>query len=297
MSGFDFSVLAKLPSNNTISSPEPPQSREDNFRVKVAMQQFMNHNGPLFRAFAFKGLSVRDVVEGDVLLEPAEAAASLTKYVAAAVAENLKLELTAREFSFFRTEAANWVAERWANDQDYDVERAAKVIGATVARAGKDWDFDPFKDDRVSPDASLMMSAAGVATKLMEQVEIYDFRLGVKEVLKKLLDCVIRTAIDAASDMLPTTASKADMINLVQTVSRNLANIMEGVYERKAREVVAYLADKPADEKVKWLQANKPVDDVILEFKDWAMCFVGFAIATSNQIKAVKNDQSPERKI
>jgi hypothetical protein len=43
------------------------EQRDERFRTKVAIQQFLNHNGPLFRAFAKSGTSISEVLDGDVL--------------------------------------------------------------------------------------------------------------------------------------------------------------------------------------------------------------------------------------
>ncbi|MDW9478771.1 hypothetical protein GOB57_08640 [Sinorhizobium meliloti] len=284
MTDFDFSAMQGM-SRSTLSPASAPdtQEREETFRAKVSMQQFMNHNGPIFRAFAYKGIDVREVTDGNVLISPTEAAATLTQLVTKAILDRKQSDLTARDLSFFRTEAANWVSERWIRDEDYEIEAAAASISSAVLKAGKDWDHDPYKDDRISNDASLMMSAAGVTAKLMKQVEVYDFRLGRNEVLKTLLDAVIGTAVQVSGDMLPN-ASKNDVANLIQTVSRNFASIMEAIYERKSRDVVTLLKGRKTEQRTAWLDANRPLDTIVAEFQEWALCFVGFAVATSSRI-------------
>ena len=284
--------MDRLPtSNGQSASPNDKNDRDEAFRVKVSMQQFMNHNGAIFRAFAYKGIHVREVADGDALLGPTEAAATLTRLVSGAILKGRGAEVTAKDMSFFRTEAANWVAERWIREEDYEIEAAARAIVNAVSKAGSDWDHDPFKDDRISNDTSLMMSAAGVTARLMKQVEIYDFRIGRNEVLKTLLDAVIGTSVEVASGMLPKSASKNDIANLIQTVSRNFASIMEAVYERKAREVVLFLKDRKTPQKTAWLDSNRPLDTVVAEFKEWALCFVGFAVATSARISPPQPEQ------
>nr|WP_250807992.1 hypothetical protein [Neorhizobium tomejilense] len=286
---FDFSQMSQVKSSLSPGQDDHTTERaerEETFRAKVSMQQFMNHNGPIFKAFAYKGIGVGDVVDGDILLGPTEAAANLSTMVARHVLKDRKGEVTARDMSFFRTEAANWVAERWVRGESYDIDAAAKAIAEAVSSAGREWDFDPYKDDRISNDASLMMSAAGVTSRLMDQVKVYDFRVGRNETLKRLLDAVIGTAVEVSSGMLPKSASKNDVANLIQTVSRNFASIMEAIYERKAREVVGLLDGRETAQKTAWLDANRPLDAIIGEFKEWALCFVGFAVATSARISA-----------
>lgn len=298
MNDFDFSAMEGM-TKSTVAKDEAPdrQGREEMFRIKVSMQQFMNHNGPIFRAFAYRGIQIKEVADGDALLEPTEAAATLTRLVSNAILKSRGAEVSARDLLFFRAEAANWVAERWIRDEDYDIESAASSIANAVMTAGKEWDHDPFKDDRISNDTSLMMSAAGVTAKLMKQVEIYDFRIGRNEVLKRLLDSVIGTAVQVSSDMLHKSASKNDVANLIQTVSRNFSAIMEAIYERKAREVVGFLKDRKSEDRTTWLDANRPLDTIVAEFREWALCFVGFAVATSVRISTPQqeNEAVPSR--
>ncbi|MNL61235.1 hypothetical protein D3C87_1851360 [compost metagenome] len=100
-----------------------------------------------------------------------------------------------------------------------------------------------------------------------------------------LLDAVIGTAVHVSSDMLPN-ASKGDVANLIQTVSRNFAAIMEAIYERKSRDVVTLLKGRKTEQRTAWLDANRPLDSIVAEFHEWALCFVGFAVATSSRISA-----------
>ena len=286
MADFDFSKMKDLGKSGKDDAADDRQARDDTFRAKVSMQQFMNHNGPLFRAFAFKGVDISDVTDGNVLVRPTEDAANLTRLVAAEVMGKAASEVTPRDASFFRTEAASWVATRWLKGEPYDIAAAAHQIAAAVKLAGPDWDHDPYKDDRISGEASLMMSAAGVTATMMKHVEVYDFRMGRNEALKTVLDAVIGTSVQVVGEMLPKNASKNDIVNLIQTVSRNVSAIMEAIYERKAREVVNLLRDKKTAQKLNWLDANRPLADVVSEFKDWALCFVGFAVATSTRIAA-----------
>jgi hypothetical protein len=191
------------------------------------------------------------------------------------------------------------VATRWSRNEPYDIEGAATEIAAAVKSAGKEWDHDPWKDDRISNDASMMMSAAGVTGTLMKQVAVYDFRLGKNKVLGMLLDAVIGSSIKVSGEMLKG-GGKSDLANLTQTVARNFSVIMEAIYERKARDVVVSISDKSLDEKIAWLKINNPLGQVLDEFKTWSMCFVGFAVATSARMnpapaKEAKSSQAERR--
>lgn len=277
-------------------SGDGPSARQESFRAKVALQQFMNQHGPLFRAFALREVPVSEVADGDVLVGPTEAAAALTRLVKSGIEETGR-EVGAREASLFRGEAAHWVAEKWLRGEDYAVERAAAGIVKAVVHAlesdGRGLDHDRFNDERISTDASLMMSAAGVTARLMRQVEIYDFRLGRNDVLKTLLDGVIGKSIEVADEMLPKGAPQSDRINLMQTASRNLSSILEGIYERKARDVTGLLKSKPREFRVEWLARNKPVREIMREFDEWSTCFLAFAVATAQGLSPRDGSRAP----
>lgn len=290
--GVDFSKMSNMgkKAKKADEPHEPNGNREEVFRTKVAMQQFMNHNGPLFRAFAYKGIDVSEVSDGTILLGPTEEASKLTRLVASAVLDKPVGDLTAKDTAPFRTEAAQWVATRWGRNEPWDVEAAAAEIAAAVKTAGEEWAHDPWKDDRITNDASMMMSAAGVTGILMKQVAIYDFRIGKNKVLAMLLDAVITNSTKVSAEMLKG-GGRSDVANLTQTVARNLTVLMEAIYERKAREVVTVIADKSLEERVAWLKINNPLGQILDEFKTWSMCFVGFAVATSTRMNPASTAQ------
>jgi len=256
-------------------------AREEAFRTKIAIQQFMNHNGAIFRAFARAGTPIEKMVEGEVLKEPAARAMKLAVLVASELSGKAPEDVTAAEAKPFRSEAAEWVATRWSAGKPLDVERAAKEIASAVRLADRTWDHDMYRDDRISDDASLMMTAASVAGSLARQVEVYDFRLGRDAALGKVVKAVVETASQSAAEMLAPDASPADKRNLTQTLARNLCSLMEACYERKAREVVSRLNGKPEKEKLAWYSSHNPVDEILKDFRDWTVCFAAYAVAAS----------------
>lgn len=265
---------------------EAEKARQDRtFRRKVAIQQFMNHNGPLFRAFAKAGTPIDRMVEGEILRGPASQAMRLAVLVAARLAGKPPEDVTAAEAKPFRSEAAEWVATRWIERRPMDVERAAAEIAAAASLVDGSWDHDSFRDDRISDDASLMITAAGVAGSLARQVEIYDFREGKEAVLGRLVKAVVETASKSSVDMLSKGASAGDVRNLTQTLARNLSSLMEACYERKAREVVARLNGRAEKEKAAWYASHSPLDEVMDSFREWTICFGGYAVAASREME------------
>lgn len=268
-------------------------ARDSAFRRKVAIQQFMNHNGPIFRAFAKAGTPVSEVAQGEALREPAEQAGRLAMLVASKVLGKPIDEVTAGEAKPFRHEAAELVAARWLQKRPLDVEREASEIAAAAGLADRSWDHDSFKDDRISDDVSLMITAASVAGSLARQVEIYDFRMGKERVLRALVEEVVRTASKQAAEMLPAEAGRGDVQNLTQTLARNLSALMEACYERKAREVVSRLNGRPDPEKEAWLASSDPLDEVLKSFRDWALCFNGWALVAARGMAPHAPSPSP----
>lgn len=264
------------------------EAREQNFRRKVSIQQFMNYNGPLFHAFAKAGLPVSEVAEGEAIRAPAQQAHRLAVLVAADLAGKDPSEITASEARPFRAEASSVVATGWLEGKPVDVERTAAEMASAARIADRSWDHDPYRDDGISDDASLMMTAAGVAGTLARQVEIYDFRGGREAVLGRLVKAVAETASRGAWEMLGKDAGPSDVRNLTQTLARNLASIMEACYERKAREVVARLNGLPEAEKTAWYAAHAPVEELVASFGLWSNCLAGFALVASRDMEPVQ---------
>jgi hypothetical protein len=281
----NFSDMAKIAKKKNDEADER-EAQDHVFRTKIAMQQFMNHNGPIFRAFAFKGVDIREVVDGDILVKPVSDAKLLTRLVAAQVLGKAPEDVSPRESAFVRSEASAYVAAKWIKSEPLDIQTAATQIATVVKAADRDFDHDPYKDDTITNEVSLLMSAAGVTTSLMRQVDVYDFRMGKKEALTKVLDVVIGSAVEVANSMLPPGSSHGDVANLTQTVARNFSMIMEAIYERKARQVTLKLRSRkvPKATKVAWLDRNRPMDEIVADFKQWSECFKEFAIATSTQL-------------
>jgi len=264
------------------------------FRRKVAIQQFMNHNGALFRAFAMKGEDVSKVIEGDILKEPASLANRLAMSIAARVHAKDARELSAADVKPFRSEAAEYVASRWASGRPVDIEGAAKAIAEAVEIADSSWDHDIYADDAISDDTSLMMTVVNLAGTLSRLTNIYDFRLGPTEALSRLLKTIVDISVRTARDMLKDSSpSPADERNLTQTLARNFTALMEVCYDRKAREVVSLLQDKTPEEKRAFYARRSPIDEVIADFRNWHLCLSGWAVMASREMAAQAEQRQP----
>lgn len=281
----DFNSVRELETLERKKREGEQAARDQTFRRKVSIQQFMNHNGPLFQAFAKAGTPIKEVMEGEIIRAPAQQAMRLAMLVAADLTGKRAEDVTASEVRPFRSEASAIVATGWLEGRPLDIARTAAEMASAARLADISWDHDPYRDEGISNDASLMMTAAGVAGSLARQVEIYDFRGGKEAVLGRLVKEVAERASHSAWEMLGKEAGAADVRNLTQTLARSLAALMEACYERKAREVVGKLNGLPERDKVAWYASNSPVNDLMESFREWSLCLGGFAVAASREME------------
>lgn len=266
------------------------------FRKKVAIQQFMNHNGALFRALALKGEDVAKVIEGKVLKEPASLANKLALAIAARVHGKDVRDVTAADVKPFRSEAAEYVANRWVSGRKIDIDAAVNAISGAVEIADGTWDHDIYADDGISDDASLMMTVVNMTGSLSRLVDVYSFRMGTTEALSRILTTIVDISVKTARDMLKdTAAAPGDERNLTQTLARNFTALMEVCYDRKAREVVALLDGKTADEKRAFYASRSPIDEVVADFMAWYVCFSGWAVMAARELAPSPAAKSPSQ--
>ncbi|WP_327211041.1 hypothetical protein [Rhizobium leguminosarum] len=264
--------------------------REDEkttFNRKVSIQQFVNYNAPLFRAFAKRRASVEDVATGELLVEPARLANALAIAIAARLHGKHEDEVTAAQARPFRLEASEYVAQQWADDLELDVEAAADAVSRAVELAGREWDHDPYRDEGIQDFVSeymTMVSASGVVTKC---VLLYDFRQNHDELVGRLTSEVVQAAVAAARDMLKDTpATDGDRRNLVQTLTRNFTGILEACYKRKVREVAERISEWPEEKKSSFFATRFPVDELLADFRSWYVCLSGWAMIAADSVAA-----------
>jgi DNA primase len=268
------------------------QEIRESFRHKVAIQQFMNANGPIFRAFANRGVQVEDIKRQGVLNGLIGNAVALATHTAAKIYRKNVADVTPSEARPFRVGAAEWVAAHWTSGKQIDVQFAAEQIASAAQLADAKWDHDIFKDDRISSDASKYITAAAVAGELTERVAIYHFRLDFKVALHRVINEVVTHASKSARAMLPE-ASEAEVSNLTQTIARTLSNLMQACYDQKARDVVKSLRDKSENDIAAYFEANQPFEEVISNFRKWADWLAWISPIAATQIakpSAAAND-------
>src|SRR3546814_623904 len=133
------------------------------------MHQFMNHNAAIFHDLARAQASNMEFA-ADTVREAAEDARALAVRVAARVLGKAEQDVEPADAKPFRTEAAALLVELRASGSKVDVTAIADAIAAATKLADPQWDFDAFKDLRISADASVAMTAAAAVATLTKQV-------------------------------------------------------------------------------------------------------------------------------
>lgn len=255
------------------------------FNRKVSIQQFVNHNAPLFRAFAKRRVAVEEVATGELLVEPARLANSLAVSIAARLHGKDESEVTAAEARPFRIEASEYVAERWAHDLEVDVEAAADAISGAVGTAGREWDHDPYRDEGIQDFVSEIMTMVAASGAIARCVKLYDFRQDHDDLVGRLTIEVVQGAMAASNDMLKDTdATESDRRNLVQTLTRNFSGLLEVCYKQKVREVAGRIADWPEDRKAAFYASRSPVEELVADFRSWYVCLSGWAVIAADNV-------------
>lgn len=273
------------------------EQRDNVFRQKVALQQFMNHNVPLFRAFANKGVRTQDILKGEVLQQLVTNAINLATQTAANIHKCKPSEVDAAQARPFRYPAAEWVAAHWTTGKLLDIREAASQIAEVAALADQKWDHDPYKDGaKISTNTSIVITAANVAATLFDSVKNYDFRLGKEKVFEVLIEAVIAEAQKNAPAMLPPAATQDDVHNLTQTLANNMASLMQACYDQKAREVLKAIRQKPETYRLDYLAKTKPLDAICNNFREWAACVSGMSILSAKRLNDIKPDPQAETK-
>jgi hypothetical protein len=271
--------------------------RDNVFRQKVALQQFMNHNVPLFRAFANKGVRTKDILKGEVLQQLVTSAIKLATQTAANIHQCDPNEIDAAQARPFRYPAAQWVAAHWTTGKLLDIQEAASQIAGVAVLADHKWAHDPYKDGpKMSANTSIVITAANVASTLFDSVKNYDFRLGTEKVFEVLIEAVITQAEKNAPAMLPAAATQDDVHNLTQTLANNMATLMQACYDQKAREVLKAIRGKPETYRLDYLAKTKPLDAICNNFREWATCVSGMSILSAKRLNEVKPDPLAEAK-
>lgn len=286
-----FKKQKNVVQDQTAEEDRKREQRDNVFRQKVALQQFMNHNLPLFRAFANKGVRTKDILKGEVLAQLVTNAIKLATLTAAYIHGCEPSEIDAAQARPFRYPAAEWVAAHWTTGKLLDIPDAAKQIAEVAALADRKWDHDPFKDgNKVSSNTWIAITAANVAAALFDCVSNYDFRQGTEKVFEIMIETVISEAERNAPAMLPAGATQDDLQNLTQTLANNMSSLMQACYDQKAREVLKAIRGKPETYRLDYLAKTQPLEAICNNFREWAACVAGMSILSAKRMNDMKPD-------
>lgn len=270
---------------------EIADQREQTFLSRVAMHQFMNHNAPIFQSLA--RTQPPDVsAAAETIREAAENARRLAVQVAARVLGKEERAVDPADVKPFRTEAATLVVELRASGSTASVTDIADAIAAATKLADPKWDFDAFRDLKISADGSVAMTAAAAVAALTRQVMVYDFRRNPDEVLGRLANAVTEAAATSARQIMPADSSEDERRMMLQSLTKHLAGLMDGCYERHARNTVASLSQMSEKERVEALNGSDPIGEIVADFNNWAIRFGGFTLAAARDVRNAAGERA-----
>jgi hypothetical protein len=262
----------------------------DWFRLRVAAQQFMNDNGPLFTAFAKEADNPGHIFEQGGLASAIDAATALATEVARRFAGTK--EPSSAQIRPFRHAAADIVAHLWASGLAGRIDTAAIADQHAAAFQMVDEDLDRglFQEVKFSDESSLAMTASAITFALMRPVMVYDFRRDRSSTVAALATAVMSMAAEAVAQMVPPDARKDERRSLLQTSANRLGDIMAAVYERKSRQVVAHIGALPESEKEGFCRRYDPIPDITKTFKEWGVVFAATSLAVARSAATASKD-------
>lgn len=256
--------------------------RESAFKLRVAVQQFLKHHGPLLRAWGLAGHSAHDAaVPGEFEARARESRALAVAIAAKALGKDPS-EITMQDARHFRTEAAEIVARHMIEGSALDVARIAGDVGDALASADPDYDAEVIEWRRVTGAGSAALTTARAAALLWDLVAIYDFRLGRAPALARLSEALQGAVKRAVDRILPEDVSEEDVRVVSQSLMREFASsVLEPAYETWTRRALDAL--RPLDEPARrrWLAVHTPFERMLSQFAADAEAFTELARATS----------------
>ena len=271
--------------------------REERFRYRLAAQQFLKHQAPLFRVMLSKGRRPEEIGTSREFADMTLRARELATIIARSLFPDLEEAALPEAARHFRVEAAEAVAMAWADGRDLDVEFAAETIVDAVRQAHIVFDGEAMRWRDISEAGSISLSAAASSALLLRSVMLYDFRLGRDNALSRLSALLVETTSENVRAILPGDASSEDRRSVFQSVMRENGQILAGIYESVSRRTVAALAGQPEADRQSWLLRERPLDAIDAEFRAAADA-LSFAAArigklSLDALKATETQNAP----
>lgn len=251
----------------------------DWFRMRVAAQQFLNENGPIFAALAKTSDAPGPLIERGGLAQAIQTATDLATDVARRFVG--RSDPTPAEIRPFRHAAAQVVAAAWQGPglSSIDAVAVAEQHSAAFHIVDEDLDRSPFKAAGLSDEASLRMTAYSVSLALMAPVMTYDFRRDRSVLVSSMATAVMDMAAEAIAQVVPENGRPDERRSVLQTAANRLAEIMVSVYDRKARQAVAHIGDMPEAEREAFARRYDPMPEVTRTFREWGVVFAATSLA------------------
>lgn len=241
--------------------------REERFRYRLAAQQFLKHQAPLFRVMLAKGRKPEEIGASREFADMTIRARELAMVIARSLFPDLEAAALPEAARHFRVEAAEAVAMAWADGRDLDIDFAAETIADAVRQAHIVFDGEAMRWRDISEAGSISLSAAASSALLLRSVMLYDFRLGRDNALSRLSTLLVETTSENVRAILPGDASFEDRRSVFQSVMRENGQILAGIYESISRRTVAALAGQPEADRQSWLLRERPLDAIEVEFR------------------------------
>lgn len=284
------SMMQSLAAQEAAAPQQPLRAPDgavvDWFRMRVAAQQFMNENGPLFAALARTSDAPGPLLDRGSLAQAIQAATELS----AAVARRFvgKADPLPAEIRPFRHAAAQVVAAAWQGTgiRKLDVASIVEQHAAAFHIVDEDLDRSQFREAGLSDEASLRMTAYSVSLALMAPVMTYDFRRDRSTLVSSMATAVMDMAAEAMAQVVPENARPDERRSVLQTAANRLAEIMVSVYDRKARQAVAHLGGMPEAEREAFARRYDPMPEVGRAFREWGVVFAATSLAFARNAAA-----------
>lgn len=280
----------KAPPKNVVeyhqsNTPSESSKKNDSFQLRVAAQQFMNENAPIFAAFTFSAENPQAILQNGSLANAIESATTLAVMIAK---QHYKMEdgLKAEYIRPFRRAAGEMIASLWSKGALKDVNLAslANEYSKSFEYISQTLDENPYRKNPIKDDTSLMLTAQAVTLHILKSVMLYDFRSSKMELTSQLTNAVLEMAGQLTEQLVVDGANPHDRQVVLQTSANRMAEIMSSAYERKARTILEQVQNMREEDKVSFFRTYDASADVVKSFKEWAMVFCGATLATARKM-------------
>ena len=267
---------------------------------RYALQEFMNDNGEIFAGLSEILSAPEKLIDKDnnltqkteALKDMVEKSKELSVKVASKLYNRPESDINKFDVKAFRRSSANCVTQFWKNGQQIDIDLIADLVSRAAESTDPEFDINIYKYLDISPEATVMMTAANVNLRISQPVMVYDFRVDDKtSLVNRLSTKVLDTANECVKQMIGDNSGVDDKTSLLQTLSNNLSEIMASCYKKKTFYTLKQLSGKSSREIEEFYKKNDPVKDILDDFNRWSVMFASsaFAFARGLQESREKN--------